>query len=61
MPRMVKQHFIQTSPIKHFATFCTTRKVLLFFRRQLFVFVGCHWLYVAHSSCGLAGFCDLVF
>ena len=39
MVGVVEQHFIQASPIKDFAAFRALRKVLLFFRRQVVVFV----------------------
>jgi hypothetical protein len=38
----VEQNFVEASPIEYLATFCANRKVLLFFERQLFVFVECH-------------------
>jgi hypothetical protein len=40
----MEQHFIQASPIKDFAAFCTLGEVLFFFMLQFFVFVSCHQL-----------------
>jgi hypothetical protein len=38
----MEQHFIQASPIKHFATFGALCEVLFFVGRKLFVFVESH-------------------
>jgi hypothetical protein len=43
----MEQHFVQASPIKYFPAFFALREVLLFFGRQLFVFVGCHCAIIA--------------
>ena len=42
MVGVVKQHFVQASPIEDFATFSAPREVLFFFGWKLFVFVERH-------------------
>ena len=46
---LVKQHFVQASPIKCLSTFCALREVLFFFGGKLFVFFGSHCLALTHS------------
>jgi hypothetical protein len=43
MVGMMKQYFIQASPIKDFAALWTLGEVFPLFGGKLFVFVGCRW------------------
>jgi hypothetical protein len=42
MVGMVEQYLVQASPIEYLPALCALGEVLLFFWRELVVFIGCH-------------------